>query len=158
MAKITALQPNGTWNDFYKFEVTFDDGVTGVAFAKSNSPWYAIGDEVEYTISPKGGVKISKGVSQYAGGSTGGYSGGGSSKPDQSANIARSVAFKAAIDCVIAGKIGFDDVERFVNKYVPVLLAEAKQDNYKSHFDNAPAQAPAPPNRVGQLSDDDLPF
>ena len=156
MAKITALQPNGTWNDFYKFEVTFDDGVTGMAFAKSNTPWYAVGDEVEYTLSPKGGVKISKGVSQYAGGSTGGYSGGGSSKPDPSANIARSVAFKAAIDCVIAGKIGFDDVERFVTKYVPVLLAQGEATNaYKSHFDEP---AKAVPNQVAQVPESDLPF
>jgi hypothetical protein len=101
-------------------------------------------------------VKISKGTAPYSGG--GGYSGGGSTSKDTSGNIARSVAFKAAIDCVIAGKIGFDDVERFVSKYVPVLLAEAKQDNYKSHFDSTPAKAPSPPNKVGQLSDDDLPF
>jgi len=42
MAKITSITPTGQWNEFFKFEVRFDDGDFGTTFAKSTTPPYAV--------------------------------------------------------------------------------------------------------------------
>ena len=112
MAKIVSITPSGQWQEFHKMEITFDDGQSGTAFSKTPTPWYSIGDEVEYSINAKGSVKISKGTAPYSGG---GYSGGGSKGGSKDEQIARSVAFKGAIDLVAAGKINIQDIPRFVS-------------------------------------------
>ncbi len=61
MPKITSITPNGQWNEFYKMDIRFDDGEFGTAFAKSQTPPYKVGDEVEYTKNEKGTIKIQRG-------------------------------------------------------------------------------------------------
>lgn len=114
-------------------EVAFDDGQKGTAFSKTPSPWYNIGDEVEYSINAKGSVKISKGTAPYSGG---GYSGGGGSKGgSKDEQIARSVAFKGAIDLVVGGKISLQDIPRFVSEHLGVITGESSQGaTYNQHF------------------------
>ena len=34
-SKLTNIQANGNWKDFYKFDVEFEDGATGTIFKKS---------------------------------------------------------------------------------------------------------------------------
>lgn len=132
MAKIVSITPSGQWQEFHKMEVTFDDGQSGTAFSKTPSPWYNIGDEVEYSINAKGSVKISKGTAPYSGG---GYSGGGSKGGSKDEQIARSVAFKGAIDLVAAGKITIQDIPRFVSEYLGVITGESSQGtSYNQHF------------------------
>lgn len=132
MAKIVSITPSGQWQEFHKMEVTFDDGQSGTAFSKTPSPWYNIGDEVEYSINAKGSVKISKGTAPYSGG---GYSGGGSKGGSKDEQIARSVAFKGAIDLVAAGKITVQDIPRFVSEYLGVITGESSQGtSYNQHF------------------------
>jgi hypothetical protein len=54
MAKIVSMTPKGQWQEFYKIEVRFDNGDFGTAFAKSQTPSYAVGDEVDYSKNEKG--------------------------------------------------------------------------------------------------------
>ena len=46
MSKIISITPTGQWQDLFKLEVRFDNGDFGTAFAKSQTPPYAVGDEV----------------------------------------------------------------------------------------------------------------
>ena len=70
MSKIISITPTGQWQDLFKLEVRFDNGDFGTAFAKSQTPPYAVGEEVEYTKNEKGTVKIQR-PNPYGGG--GGY-------------------------------------------------------------------------------------
>lgn len=134
MAKIVSITPTGQWQEFHKMDVAFDDGQKGTAFSKTPSPWYNVGDEVEYSLNAKGSVKISKGTAAYSGG---GFSGGsksqsGGSKDEQ---IARSVVFKGAVDLACAGKIQITDIPSFVDKYLGcVLEMESQGATYNQHF------------------------
>jgi hypothetical protein len=60
MAKIVSITPTGQWQDLFKFEIRFDNGDFGTAFAKSQTPSYQVGDEVEYTKNEKGTIKIQR--------------------------------------------------------------------------------------------------
>jgi hypothetical protein len=60
MPKIISITPTGMWQDLHKLEIRFDTGDFGTAFAKSQTPSYAVGDEVEYTKNEKGTVKIQR--------------------------------------------------------------------------------------------------
>jgi hypothetical protein len=140
MAKITDITPTGVWNDLHKFDVSMDDGSKGTTFAKTSPPWYSVGDEVEYTINPKGGMKISKGTGPFTGSAPAAYNqpsapakaGSFGNKDEQ---IARSVAFKGAIDLAVAGKISLIEIAEFVAKHTPTITGQAPQgDSYKEHF------------------------
>ena len=78
MAKIVSITPTGQWQDLFKLEIRFDNGDFGTAFAKSQTPSYGVGDEVEYTKNEKGTSKVSG--------------------DDRSASIIRQVALKAAVE------------------------------------------------------------
>lgn len=72
ISRIADIQPDGTWNSqhglLYQILVTFEDGFTGQANAKSQIPPYALGDEVAYEVTgsyPKGQkIKITKDLAQ----------------------------------------------------------------------------------------------
>ena len=140
MAKITEITPTGVWNDLHKFDVSMDDGSKGTTFAKTAPPWYSVGDEVEYTLNEKGGMKISKGTGPFTGSAPAAYNkpytpakpAANGSKDEQ---IARSVAFKGAIDLAVAGKISLNDIAEFVAKHTPTITGQPPQgDSYKEHF------------------------
>ncbi len=85
-------------------KLRFDNGDFGTAFAKSPTPSYAVGDEVDYTKNEKGTIKINKPF-------TGGFSGGNGgsfantskvSGDERSASIIRQVALKAAVEYACA--------------------------------------------------------
>jgi|TARA_R110000822_G_scaffold35184_7_gene99305 hypothetical protein len=136
MAKIVSITPTGQWQEFHKMDVAFDDGQKGTAFSKTPSPWYSIGDEVEYTLNAKGSVKISKGMDGFTGGGGSTYKPSGSSNnSNKDEQIARSVVFKGAIDLVSAGKITIQDIPRFVSDHVAIITGEASAGaSYNQHF------------------------
>jgi hypothetical protein len=105
MAKIVSITPKGQWQDLFKLEIRFDNGDFGTAFAKSPTPSYAVGDEVDYTKNEKGTIKINKPFGGgFGGGSTPSYtpSYGGAKSDDRSASIIRQVALKAAVEYACA--------------------------------------------------------
>jgi len=92
MPKITSITPNGQWQEFYKLELRFDNGDFGTAFAKSETPPYKVGDEVEYTKNEKGTVKIQRGDRPAWTPST------PKANDDRSISIIRQVALKSAVE------------------------------------------------------------
>lgn len=54
---------------FYKFSVTLEDGTRGDVLAKSESPWFRVGSEVNYDITGnyKGTNKLKLGKPDFAG-------------------------------------------------------------------------------------------
>ena len=104
MSKIISITPTGQWQDLFKLEVRFDNGDFGTAFAKSQTPPYAVGEEVEYTKNEKGTVKIQR-PNPYGGSTGGGYTPSAPKGNDErSASIIRQVALKAAVEYGSAAK------------------------------------------------------
>jgi hypothetical protein len=136
MAKILDITPTGVWNDLHKFDVTMDDGAKGTSFAKTSPPWYSVGDEVEYTLNPKGNMKISKGTAPYMGTSAPAHQSVPSKPSSKDEQIARSVIFKGAIDLVCANELAMKDICAFIKTHLPTLLGEDEQSGstYKDHF------------------------
>ncbi len=107
MPKIISITPTGQWQDLYKLEVRFDSGDFGTAFAKSQTPPYAVGEDVEYTKNEKGTIKIQR--ANAFGATTGGaYTPSVGSMPksndDRSASIIRQVALKSAVEYACAAQ------------------------------------------------------
>jgi hypothetical protein len=107
MPKIISITPTGQWQDLYKLEIRFDTGDFGTAFAKSQTPPYAVGEDVEYTKNEKGTVKIQR-ANAFGGG---GYNQSAPSAPsytaktdDRSASIIRQVALKSAVEYACAAQ------------------------------------------------------
>jgi hypothetical protein len=107
MSKIISITPTGQWQDLFKLEVRFDNGDFGTAFAKSQTPPYAVGEDVEYTKNEKGTIKIQR-ANAFGGG---GYAPSAPSSPsfaaktdDRSASIIRQVALKSAVEYACAAQ------------------------------------------------------
>jgi len=79
---IKTMKPAGSYDSqhgtFFKFHLQFEDGSSGECSAKSESPWYSEGSEVDYQITGdfKGQNRLKVGKAEFAGKSFGG--GGGS--------------------------------------------------------------------------------
>ena len=107
MSKIISITPTGQWQDLFKLEVRFDNGDFGTAFAKSQTPPYAVGEDVEYTKNEKGTVKIQR-ANAFGGGyapsapSTSSFAPKGND--DRSASIIRQVALKSAVEYACAAQ------------------------------------------------------
>jgi len=138
MAKIVSIQDTGrTWKEFHILEVQFDNNDGGTVLAKSPSPAYKVGEDVQYEKNERGGVKIQRDPSTYSSNSSpSNYSNNSPTvRKDPSEQIARSVVFKGAIDLVSNGKLQITDIPSFVEKYLPVVTAEQpKGDSYQAHF------------------------
>jgi len=135
MPKITSIQDMGRmWKEFHILEVQFDNNDGGTALAKSPTPAYKVGDDVQYEKNERGGVKIQRDQSNFSSNSN--YSNNSPRmKQDNSEQIARSVVFKGAIDLVSSGKIQITDIPSFVDKYLSVVTgASAQGESYQAHF------------------------
>ena len=117
-SKITELNlQSEKFNDMYIFTIVFENGDIGKLYKRKDKTYEGVGDEVEYTISSKGTVKIAfKGESKFNNNttSTSSYS---NTKTDTNAEIRFSVAFKGAIELAAGGVISVDEVEKFTLKY-----------------------------------------
>ena len=135
MPKITSIQDTGRmWKEFHILEVQFDNNDGGTALAKSSTPAYKVGDDVQYEKNERGGVKIQRDQSNFSSNSN--YSNNSPRmKQDNSEQIARSVVFKGAIDLVSSGKIQITDIPSFVDKYLSVVTGASPQgESYQAHF------------------------
>jgi hypothetical protein len=95
-SKIKSIQQNGTWKELFKFEVEMENGDVGGCFAASQDPPFKVGDEKQYEYTQNGrywNIKFAKEQRPA-------WNGGAKSfvKEDKSADIARAVALKAAVD------------------------------------------------------------
>jgi hypothetical protein len=98
-SKIKSIQNNGTWKDLFKFEVEMENGDVGGCFAKTQEPTWKVGDEKSYEYTQNGKYWNIKWAKDERPAWNGG--GGGAKsfvKEDKSADIARAVALKAAVD------------------------------------------------------------
>jgi hypothetical protein len=137
MAKITSITPTGQWNEFFKFEVRFDDGDFGTAFAKSNTPPYAVGDDVTYTKNEKGTIKIQKAGFQnnYTAPFTKSAAGG----DDRGKSIIRQVALKSAVEMSASyvaqgATIPVEKIFELADKFNAWMLNEQKGATHEEHF------------------------
>ena len=96
-SKVESVQGAGTFNDLYKYEVAFEDGTTGNMYKKSDNPYIKAGDEVNYTISDKGTIRIERDNKQA-------FSGSGfkarQNDPRKELLIVKQVCLKAAVELV----------------------------------------------------------
>ena len=116
-SKITELNlQSEKFNDMYIFTIVFENGDIGKLYKRKDKTYEGVGDEVEYTISSKGTVKIAfKGESKFNNTtSTSSYS---NTKTDTNAEIRFSVAFKGAIELAAGGVISVGEVEEYTLKY-----------------------------------------
>lgn len=97
MPTIVSITPKGQWQEFHKFEVRFDNNDFGLAFAKTPTPSYNVGDDVQYTKNEKGTLKIQR--NGWSGGNGGSFANTSKVSGDErSASIIRQVALKAAVE------------------------------------------------------------
>ena len=116
-SKITEINlQNEKFNDMYIFTIEFENGDIGKLYKRKDKTYESVGDEVEYTISPKNTVKIAfKGESKFNNTTTSpSYS---NNKNDVQDDIRFSVAFKGAIELAAGGVISIDEVEQYTTKY-----------------------------------------
>lgn len=101
-SKLKNVQGNGTFNDLYKFEVSFEDGSNGILYRKTAEPKVEIGQDYTFTINQKGTVKIIPpgGLEQYKNNGSNNYAKVPTSSISVSRDelIVRQVAIKAAVD------------------------------------------------------------
>lgn len=142
MSKIVSITPKGQWQEFYKLEVRFENGDFGTAFAKSQTPPYAVGDEVEYTKNDKGTLKISKqnNFGGYNGGNGGSFANTSKVSGDErSASIIRQVALKAAVEygCAASHDINtiLGNAETF-NAWMTGQSTAPAQEHFANRNDN----------------------
>ena len=104
------------FNDMFIFTIVFENGDVCKMYKKKDKTYEQVGDEVEYTISPKGTVKIAfKGESKFNNNtSSPSYS---NNKTDTNTEIRFSVAFKGAIELAAGGVISVGEVEQYTLKY-----------------------------------------
>ncbi len=134
MAKIVSMTPKGQWQEFYKIEVRFDNGDFGTAFAKSPTPSYAVGDEVDYSKNEKGTVKIQKA------GFGGSFGGSFANTPkvsgdERSASIIRQVALKAAVEYASAAGHDVNTILANAETFNAWMTGQsAEQTTHAEHF------------------------
>ena len=134
MSKIISITPTGQWQDLFKLEVRFDNGDFGTAFAKSQTPPYAVGDEVEYTKNEKGTVKIQR-PNSYGGGSS--YTPSAPKTDERSASIIRQVALKSAVEYACAAKHDVNTILANAETFNAWMTgASAAPASHTEHFAN----------------------
>jgi hypothetical protein len=137
MAKITSITPTGQWNEFFKFEVRFEDGDFGTAFAKSNTPPYAVGDDVTYTKNEKGTIKIQK--AGFQNNYTASFAKSAAGGDDRGKSIIRQVALKSAVEMSAAyvaqgATIPVEKIFELADKFNVWMLNEQKGASHEEHF------------------------
>lgn len=139
MSKIVSITPKGQWQDLFKFEVRFEEGDFGTSFSKSQTPPYAVGDDVTYTKNEKGTLKISK--NGWNGSPNGGGGNGGSfantskvSGDERSASIIRQVALKAAVEYGCAASHDINTILANAETFNGWMNQSASAASYDNHF------------------------
>jgi hypothetical protein len=138
MAKIISITPTGQWNEFFKFEVRFEDGDFGTAFAKSNTPPYAVGDDVTYEKTEKGSIKNIKKVG-FTNNYTAPFAKSAAGGDDRGKSIIRQVALKSAVEMSASyvaqgATIPVEKIFELADKFNAWMLNEQKGATHEEHF------------------------
>jgi hypothetical protein len=136
MAKIVSITPTGQWQDLFKLEIRFDNGDFGTAFAKSQTPSYSVGDEVEYSKNEKGTIKIQR-PNSFGGGFGGGSTPSYSAAPktdDRSASIIRQVALKAAVEYACAAGHDVNTILANASTFNEWMTGTQSAATHQEHF------------------------
>lgn len=159
MAKIAQIQPQGTVTlksgDFFKFQITLDDGKEGEVLTKSEDRW-KVGDEVEaeLTATQYGNrLKLSK---PDTGNFSGGYSKGGMS-PEKEKRITFLSCLSSAASFHAQSSVTPEQVIKTAKMFANAAYSLESQ----STLANAPKQAAPkeqPPMSAYTENDNDLPF
>jgi hypothetical protein len=141
MPKIISITPTGMWQDLHKLEIRFDTGDFGTAFAKSQTPPYAVGEDVEYTKNEKGTVKIQRanafGGGGYAPSAPSATSFAPKGNDDRSASIIRQVALKAAVEYACAAQHDVNTILANAETFNAWMTgASAAPASHTEHFAN----------------------
>lgn len=161
IAQITAIQGSGDFtNDyghFYKFEYTFNDGVTLQANHKTPESPFKVGDEVEYEVKrddPKFGKsgKVGK-PNTHLGGTTPYKTNGSTSVPNGNKDriIARQSSLKVAMDYL--HQRGYESQDKVDQLQELCNVAEFITDYVLSDSDGTPA----PKNRPDYQGKGEIP-
>ena len=105
-AKVVSVKGDGTWKEFYKFEVELNNGDSGVMYKKTPQHWLEEDQEINYSINDKGTLKvIREGWSNNpsSNGSFGSNSKGGINPFElKDKRISRQCALKCAIEIAVS--------------------------------------------------------
>jgi hypothetical protein len=116
VSKLIKVQAKGMFNEFYKFELEFEDGTIGIVYRKTNEPKVEAGETYPYTISDKKTIKIIPEGKPYTGSDN--YNKTNSTGPipriqmqgNEAERIARSVALKTATELGISQGLELKEV------------------------------------------------
>lgn len=148
LAKVSAIVPAGQWNEFFKFEVTLDNGLSGTVFGKTPTLRFAIGEEVNYEQPKPGRLKLDKPNPNYQPQAAA----PGSSAPAPQANysVAKSIEISSSKEAALANACTVLAGTNSTKEQV-VFLAE--------YFENwLEGKAPAQVQQVATAGGNDLPF
>ena len=126
-SKVTAVQPNGTWEGsygtMYKYEITFENGDTGEYSSKSKEQnKFVIGTDVEYTYTGGEHPKVKPIYTPTAGGYT--------PNPERDLKIVKQSCLKAAVELCNSDKIKLNQVLTLADKFVDWVNGAGAADGY----------------------------
>jgi hypothetical protein len=116
VSKLIKVQAKGMFNEFYKFELEFEDGTIGIVYRKTNEPKVEAGETYPYTINDKKTIKIIPegkaytGPNNYNDTSTTGPAPRIQMQGNEAERIARSVALKTATELGISQGLELKEV------------------------------------------------
>ena len=155
MAKIAQIQPQGTVTlksgDFFKFQITLDDGKAGEVLTKSEDRW-KVGDEVEAELNETqygNRLKLSKPDS-------GNFSGGGYSKGGMSPEKEKRITFLSCLSSAASFHAQSSVTPEQVIKTAKMFANAAYSLESQPAKQAAPKEQP--PMSAYTENDNDLPF
>ena len=154
MAKITQIEQNGTLTlqsgEFFKMNVTLDDGKSGEVLAKTQDRW-KVGDEVEAELTTtQYGNKLKLSKPQQ-----GGYSGKGGFSPEKEKRITFLSCLSSAASFHAQSSVTPEQVIETAKKFANAAFSLDKPQAQPAK------QAPPkqqPPIEAYAADDNDLPF
>ena len=142
-AKVVSVKGDGTWKEFYKFEVELDNGDSGVMYKKTPQHWLEENQEINYSINDKGTLKVIREGWNNNPSSNGSF---GSNSKDginpfelKDKRISRQCALKCAIEIAVSkGVYTPDEILGQAEQFVEWICEENNGSENKDSENNAP--------------------
>ena len=130
-SKLTRIEASGTWKEFFKFDLEFENEEMGTMFKKTENHGMVVGEEYQYTRSEKGSIKIIK--EGYGTGGNFNYT----TKDDVQRFIIRQSCLNRATDIAIAmieksGKIEEELIMQQAERFEEWVLCKNINNNSKA--------------------------